>query len=491
MPAIGTKSVLNGKPVRWSGENYGWQSFGSHDKLKREGKFKLGAQLLDRLGNAIQNSPVTKNLLQAQQQFRNATKFVEPVENIVNRGVKADDKLPGSRVAQGGAVLAGRAANAANVDPRLALLPALLTGAVSIGSRAVIRKPTPAPIPSTTVQKPPSIKVGKKPAPIPNLSTQVSTDPVERLLLEREQDYQGALQVFRNDVLEREAGLNGLKGIGAADEVADEALAGLVSTTRRARRDAVSERSHLFEDDLRNYAIGNDKRPVETINKTETKQRQISQPIPGTQAHHPASVSSTEALVQNMNEHEVRKLWDIAAENGYPVGSLAENFIPLSGPAHVTGGKNWGPDFAHVGKDGKTPDPGRFKTEALPKGTTAEEAWKYLQPVLEEQRVLNERAYNHPVETRMRADAEQVVGRPIEWRGPVTPSRAASNKEAKSKGVNATTITKTYDRNPGLLKTKEIPNVTVAVPGGGRVPRDLGKPDKPQRIPRREKDVKP
>lgn len=403
-------------------------------------------------------APVVSKLQAAQDRFRQATPWVEPVENLLNRAVEADDKLPSSRVAQGAAILAQRA----GVPSELLLPLGLLTGAVSAGK------------PKLNL----STKV-RKPNPIP--------DPVNRLLMEREQDYQGALQIFRNDVLQREAGLNKLKGIGAADEVADEALGGMVSSTRRARRDAVSERGPLFEDDLRNYAIGNDNKPVDTINKTETKQRQISQPIPGTQAHHPASVSSTEALVQNMDEYEIRRLWDIAAGNGYTTGSRAEGFIPLSGPAHVTGGKNWGPDFAHVGKDGKTSDPGRFKTEALPKGTTAEQAWKYLQPVLEEQRILNERAYNHPVESRMRADAEATVGRPIEWRGPVTPSRAAANKDAKAKGVNATTITKSYDQNPGLLKTKEVPNVTVAVPGGGRVPRSLGKP---KRIPRRDTNAK-
>ena len=309
----------------------------------------------------------------------------------------------------------------------------------------------------------------RKPKPIPDRASQ--------LLAEREQDYQAALHIFRNDVTQREEILNQLSSIGIPEEKADEALAKMVADTRRGRRDAVSEGSMLFENDLRNYAIGLDNNPVGSINKTEAGQRKVSQPIPGTEAHHPASVSSTESLVQNMDEYETRKLWQIAQKNGYTVGSQAKGFIPLSKPAHTTGGRNWGSDFAHVGADGATPDPGRFKTNPLPKGTTAEQAWKALQPILEEQRVLNEKAYNHPVEARMRADAESTLGRTIEWRGPVTDARALSNKDAKSKGVNATTITQAYDRSPGLLKTNEVPNVTIAVPGAGKVPRSLGKPN--------------
>ena len=309
-------------------------------------------------------------------------------------------------------------------------------------------------------------------------------DAVDRLLVEREQDYQGALQIARNDLKLREKLLNQAGLVGLPDQEADTALAKMISETRRGNRDVVSEGSMLFEDDVRNYAVGNDPTPVNTINNTEGKERKRSQPIPGTQAHHPASVSSTESLVQNMDEYEIRQLWKMASDNGYTVGSQADGFIPLSEPALTTGCKNWGSDFAHVGADGKTMDTGRFKTPALPKGTTATQAWGALKNLLDEQRLLNERAYSHPVESRMRADAEATVGKPIEWRGPVTGDRAATNKDAKSKGLNATTITRSYDRNPGLLKTNQIPNVTVAVPGGGKVPRSLGKPSKPTPLPR-------
>ena len=46
---IGTKATLNGKSVYWSGDNYGWQSKKSYNQLKEAGKFKAGAQTVDRI----------------------------------------------------------------------------------------------------------------------------------------------------------------------------------------------------------------------------------------------------------------------------------------------------------------------------------------------------------------------------------------------------------------------------------------------------------
>lgn len=62
MPNIGDK--LKGK--YWSGENYGWQSKATHDKLKQEGKFRAGTQEIDRVVSsgmqwATQNVPGVVN----------------------------------------------------------------------------------------------------------------------------------------------------------------------------------------------------------------------------------------------------------------------------------------------------------------------------------------------------------------------------------------------------------------------------------------------
>jgi hypothetical protein len=298
-----------------------------------------------------------------------------------------------------------------------------------------------------------------------------SLDRVGQLLSDRESDYQGALQIGRNDLKFREAALNLLKEDYGVNHELVKDLDNLISGTRRARRDITSEGSYLFENDLQNNAIGakGQTNLSHTVNTTEGGERKRSQPVPGTEAHHPASVSSTESLVQNMDEYEVRKLWDTAKRNGYTVGSQADGFIPLSKPAHTTGGRNWGSDYAHVGTDGKTPDPGRFKTPALPKGYTAEQAWPALKEILDEQRLLNERAYTHPVETHMRGLVEKQVG-PVQWRGPVNPNRATLNTQARDKGVNATVITKSIDRSPKLLNSGLTPGVDVMTPVGARVP---------------------
>lgn len=54
---IGDK--LNNK--YWSGENYGWQSKATHEKLKEEGKFRLGTQAIDRVVSSGMNW-ATQNL---------------------------------------------------------------------------------------------------------------------------------------------------------------------------------------------------------------------------------------------------------------------------------------------------------------------------------------------------------------------------------------------------------------------------------------------
>ena len=163
-PRIGQAATLNGKSVLWSGENYGWQSPASHNKLKKDGKFKLGTQALDRLGNAFNNSPITQRLKGLQQDFRAATDKLgfDKVENVVNRAVKADDKLPSSRVAQGGAIAAQSITNRLGIDPRLALVGMVATGAgggairrganprKATGVEPVSRVPQPTPPTGTT-----------------------------------------------------------------------------------------------------------------------------------------------------------------------------------------------------------------------------------------------------------------------------------------------------------------------------------------------------
>ena len=127
-PQVGTQAKLNNKPVVWSGPDYGWQSPASHTKLKNQGHFAIGRRELDAIGRFA--APVLGKISEFQQQFRQATPFLDPVERVVNKAVSADDRLPSSRVAQGGAVAAQRAGQAANLDPRLTIGIPMLLGAV-------------------------------------------------------------------------------------------------------------------------------------------------------------------------------------------------------------------------------------------------------------------------------------------------------------------------------------------------------------------------
>jgi hypothetical protein len=128
---IGSKSTLKGKSVLWAGDNYGWQSPGSYKKLEQQGKFKLGAQFLDRLGSYL--GPAIQNIQGFQKEFRKATDKIpgmQAAERAVTGAMIQEDKLPSSVVARGGAVVAQRAGNALNIDPRIAGIGGLLIGGV-------------------------------------------------------------------------------------------------------------------------------------------------------------------------------------------------------------------------------------------------------------------------------------------------------------------------------------------------------------------------
>ena len=308
----------------------------------------------------------------------------------------------------------------------------------------------------------------RKPMP----KSKPKADPVTKLLQERELEYQGAMGIANNDLRAKEAELlqiqQAYENSGIKVEGFDEFLANKHAQIKRAYRDVVSEQSYLFENDLRNYAIGSGE--LLDITKTEAKQRQISQPIPGTQAHHPASVSSVESYLRNMPMAEQRRTLDLLVSQGYIVGSKAEGFIPLSGPAHLGGGERWGRAFAHVGKEGVESDPGRFKGNALPKTTTAEQAVAAMKPMLDEQIALNTAAYNHPIEQKMRQVAEQLLGKKITWMGGGEEDLKAQRTAAKAQGINATTISKGFSKYPSLMETEQVPGVNVMTDVGARVP---------------------
>lgn len=66
---IGSSARVNDQEKYWSGENYGWQSKEQYDKLEQGGKFKTGAQALDRVQSSVTNAIGEDNLAKMGEGF--------------------------------------------------------------------------------------------------------------------------------------------------------------------------------------------------------------------------------------------------------------------------------------------------------------------------------------------------------------------------------------------------------------------------------------
>ena len=114
---IGENARVDGQEKFWSGENYGWQSKEQHDKLKKEGKFKFGAQALDRIQSSAVNAIGGENLTKMAQGFSSVS---EPLSKVL----KFNPQLYGLYKAQEGvgeltSQASGAVSDALNVDKRI------------------------------------------------------------------------------------------------------------------------------------------------------------------------------------------------------------------------------------------------------------------------------------------------------------------------------------------------------------------------------------
>ena len=114
---IGESARVNDQEKFWSGENYGWQSKEQHDKLKEEGKFKFGAQTLDRIQSSAVNAIGGENLVKMAQGFSAVS---EPLSKVL----KFNPQLYGLYQAQENvgeltSQASGAASDALNVDKRI------------------------------------------------------------------------------------------------------------------------------------------------------------------------------------------------------------------------------------------------------------------------------------------------------------------------------------------------------------------------------------
>jgi hypothetical protein len=244
-------------------------------------------------------------------------------------------------------------------------------------------------------------------------------DPVKTLLQEREMEYAGRVEIIRND-------MSDLEELAVAEDNSE-----LRKQIRRGRSALVSEPGYTLENII--YNSTNPEQAVTNIYNWEDNQRTISRPAPHMEAHHPSAIGAFEAQTRNMHMQEIRATQRNLTGRGYHLGSEAHGFMPLSKPAHTTGGTNWGTDFAHVGVDG-TPDTRRFIPEQpFPKGTTPSQAADLIKPSLDEQLVLNNKAWNHPAEAAMRRYVEEVYGIPVQWQLPLDKKTLETQKTAIGK----------------------------------------------------------
>jgi hypothetical protein len=84
---IGTQATLNNQDVYWSGQNYGWQSQESYDKLKEGPEFRAGHIALSRLGTDV-NQAIGMGVDAAPEPVK-AT-----VTQTIRQGVQAYQRLP-------------------------------------------------------------------------------------------------------------------------------------------------------------------------------------------------------------------------------------------------------------------------------------------------------------------------------------------------------------------------------------------------------------
>lgn len=143
---IGSEAVLNKEPVFWSGQNYGWQSKGSFDKLMDEGQFRMGEIAAQRIGNSITEAIpqevkdfATEKITDAataavdwydSQSYENKRRYINPTLNIANGVVTLADQ---------GLEFISEKTNTSRF-----ITDELVMAALTAGGSAAIRRATPA-----------------------------------------------------------------------------------------------------------------------------------------------------------------------------------------------------------------------------------------------------------------------------------------------------------------------------------------------------------
>jgi hypothetical protein len=132
VPRLGQKRS-DGKV--YAGSHYGYQSPATFNKLKQQGETSKGSETRRNIQQAVR--PAVQAAQDFQSKFRKATDNIpgiQALERGVNNASDVASKTPAALVAQGGSIVADKAARQLDIDPKLAAT-ALLVGRVAVGGR--------------------------------------------------------------------------------------------------------------------------------------------------------------------------------------------------------------------------------------------------------------------------------------------------------------------------------------------------------------------
>ena len=142
---IGSEAVLNGQPVFWSGQNYGWQSKGSFDKLMDEGQFRMGGIAAQRFGNSITEAIPQEVKDFATEKITDAT--TAAVDFYQDQNYETQQRINvGLNIANGVVTLADQGLEfiSEKTNTSRFITDEIVVSALTAGTGAVLKRATPA-----------------------------------------------------------------------------------------------------------------------------------------------------------------------------------------------------------------------------------------------------------------------------------------------------------------------------------------------------------
>jgi len=142
---IGSEAVLNGELVFWAGQNYGWQSKGSFDKLMDEGQFRMGGIAAQRFGNSITEAIPQEVKDFATEKITDAA--TAAVDFYQNQNYETQQRINvGLNIANGVVTLADQGLEfiSEKTNTSRFITDEIAMAALTAGGSAAIRRATPA-----------------------------------------------------------------------------------------------------------------------------------------------------------------------------------------------------------------------------------------------------------------------------------------------------------------------------------------------------------